>query len=150
MANNNYSGQLDPFHMQSYGHGMPTPITYPNQNVNSSVPQPPPQNMFFPPMNFSVPPPTFPQMNVSESLIEKSLIDKKKMLKLLISRLGNLIGTASATAAAATTITTITATIIIDSTTSTDSSAYSSITVTTQFSTYITKCTKSRIESNSK
>lgn len=62
MDNNNYSGQLDPFHLQQSYNGMPTPITYPNANQNSSV-RPP--NMFFPPIDFSVPPPNFAQMNVS-------------------------------------------------------------------------------------
>lgn len=63
MDNNNYSGQLDPFHMQSYN-GMPTPITYPNANLNPNPPVRPP-NMFYPPIDFSVPPPNFTQINVS-------------------------------------------------------------------------------------
>lgn len=59
MENNNYSGQVDPFHLQSYN-GMPTPITYPNPN-----PPVRPPNVFYPPIDFSVPPPNFAQMNVS-------------------------------------------------------------------------------------
>lgn len=57
--NNNYTGQLDPFHLQSYN-GMPPAITYPNANPSVRPP-----NMYFPPIDFSVPPPNFTQMNVS-------------------------------------------------------------------------------------
>lgn len=67
MENNNYSGQLDPFHLQSYN-GIPPAVTYPNGNANANQnPSGPPSNMFYPPIDFSVPPPNFTQMNVSSN-----------------------------------------------------------------------------------
>lgn len=74
MANNNYPGQLDSLHIQSYN-GMPTAHTYPNPNPNLSVCPP---NVFFPPVDFSVPPPNFPQMNVSKIHYSLNLIANLK------------------------------------------------------------------------
>lgn len=56
--NNGYQGQYDSFHTnQSYGQ-MPAPVSYPNPSVQ-------PANVFLPPIDFSVPPPNFGQVNVS-------------------------------------------------------------------------------------
>lgn len=63
MPNNSYHVPLDPFQAQSYG-GIPAPITYPNSNHSVRPP-----NMFFPPIDFSVPPPNIPQMNVSRPIV---------------------------------------------------------------------------------
>lgn len=57
MPNSNFQGPYDSFQAQSYGR-IPAPVTYPNPPIR-------PTNMFFPPMDFSVPPPNFTQMNVS-------------------------------------------------------------------------------------
>lgn len=60
MTNNGYPVPLDPYQAQSFG-GIPAPIAYSNSNPSIHPP-----NMFLPPIDFSVPPPNFPQMNVSK------------------------------------------------------------------------------------
>lgn len=63
MPNNSYAGQMtDPFQAQSFA-GIPAPIPYSNTNPNPNSLCP--ANMFFPPVDFSVPPPIFPPINVS-------------------------------------------------------------------------------------
>lgn len=56
MPTNNFQGPYDAFQTQSCG--IPAPITYTNPSIR-------PTNMFFPPIDFSVPPPNFTQINVS-------------------------------------------------------------------------------------
>lgn len=51
MQNNNYQGQFDSFQSQSHG-SAPAQASYPNPTVH-------PSNMFFPPIDFSIPPPNF-------------------------------------------------------------------------------------------
>lgn len=70
LPNNGYQRQFDPYQAsQSYGQ-MPAPVSYPNPVVH-------PPNMLFPPIDFSVPPPNFAQMNVSQA----SVCEAKIVLK---------------------------------------------------------------------
>lgn len=64
----NYSEQLNPLQSQLCG-GLPAQMFHPNQNPNQNPnPSIHPPNLFFPPIDFSVPPPNFPQLNVSINL----------------------------------------------------------------------------------